>query len=170
MGNDWNMKNYIGTIIRSLIFLSVYSAIFGLSLHTSLLQNTSSILIIMVSAYIIIFISEARSKIKKSLSYDTVCKGCFLFSFLAGLSWSIPFIVFGEGVDGPFNYDVFDVFLISLGGVVLGGIVGLIGIIFINQFYGILGGSEKTRHCAKLFNKKRLRTPPFVMKKDITND
>jgi len=62
-----------------------------------------------------------------------------LFSLLAGLSWSIPFIVFGESVDGPFNYDVFDVFLILLGGVVLGGIVGLIGIFFINQFYGISG-------------------------------
>ena len=68
-----------------------------------------------------------------------------MLSFLAGLSWSIPFIVFGESVDGPISFSVFDMFLILAGGVVFGGIVGLVGIFFINQFYVLLGGTEKNR-------------------------
>ena len=137
------MNNYKDTLLRSLTFVVAYLAIFGISMHVKWMQKTTLILLPLVAIFIILFVSEARSKIKQSFGYETVWRGCFLFSFLSGFSWSIPFIIFGESVNGPHVYSIIDRFLLSLGGVVSGGIIGLIGIILINQFYSLLGGADK---------------------------
>lgn len=131
---------------RIMIFLIIHIGVFAASFMIEWMRNLLPfILIIPLVSYLILFFMEAKSSINKGLSYDEVWHGCFWFSFWAGASLTLPFMIFRVGPDGPFEFGDFSIgYFIGypIGCAVLGALAGLVGTVLINQFYGVLGGNK----------------------------
>jgi hypothetical protein len=131
---------------RIMVFIGIYIATFAAVLKIEWLRDHQlAVLIIPLIAYLSIFFIEAKSRINKGLDYDEVWRGCFWFSFWAGASLTLPFIIFKVGPDGPITFQDFRIsYLVAnlIGCAVFGGLAGLVGTVLINQFYGVLGGNK----------------------------
>ena len=134
----------IALFFRVVAFVAIHVATFAAILKIEWLQNFQVvILIIPVVSYLTIFFIEAKSRINKGLNYDGVWRGCFWFSFWAGASLTLPFIIFRVGPDGPFRIEEIQIsYVLSypISCAMFGGLAGLVGTVLINQFYGALGG------------------------------
>lgn len=135
--------------IRLMAFVAINVATFAAILKIEPLKKFQlAILIVPLVSYLILFFIEAKYRINKGLYYDAVWRGCFWFSFWAGASLTLPFIIFRVGPDGPIKLEDLRIsYLLAypIGCAVFGGLAGLVGTVLINQFYGALGGN-KNRH------------------------
>ncbi|ABL00224.1 hypothetical protein [Pelobacter propionicus] len=131
---------------RVMVFVAIHVATFAAILKIEWLQSFQmAVLVIPAASYFTIFFIEAKSRINKGLPYDEVWRGCFWFSFWAGASLTLPFIIFRVGPDGPIKLEDLSVnYLLAypISCAVFGGLTGLIGTVLINQFYGALGGNN----------------------------
>ena len=134
---------------RIMVFIGINIATFAALLKIDWMRNYLPVILITpLITYLIIFFIEAKSRINKGLNYDEVWRGCFWFSFWAGASLTLPFMIFRVGPDGPFKISDFPIsYLLGypIGCAVFGGLAGLVGTVLINQFYGLLGGN-RNRH------------------------
>jgi hypothetical protein len=134
---------------RVVAFVAIHVATFAAILQFEPLQEFQlAILLVPLVSYLALFLAEAKYRIHKGLNYDGVWRGCFWFSFWAGASLTLPFIIFRVGPDGPIKLqDLRISYLLAypIGCAVFGGLAGLVGTVLINQFYGVLGGN-KNRH------------------------
>jgi len=133
--------------LRVMAFVAIHLATFATILKIEWLQSFQiAILVIPAASFLSIFFIEAKARINKGLSYDRVWRGCFWFSFWAGASLTLPFIIFRVGPDGPIRMeDLHFSYLLAypISCAIFGGLAGLIGTVLINQFYGALGGNNR---------------------------
>lgn len=131
---------------RVMTFVAIHVATFAAILKIEPLQKFQLvILLVPLVSYLILFFFEAKYRINRGLNYSDVWRGCFWFSFWAGASLTLPFIIFRVGPDGPIKPEDFRIsYLLAypIGCVVFGGLAGLVGTVLINQFYVALGGNK----------------------------
>lgn len=131
-------------------FVAIHVATFAAILKIEPLQEFQlAILLVPLVSYLILLFCEAKYRINQGLNYDDVWRGCFWFSFWAGASLTLPFIIFRVGPEGPIKLENFTMgYLLAypIGCAVFGGLAGLVGTVLINQFYGVLGGNKKPTH------------------------
>jgi len=139
-------SNQMALFFRIMVFIGIYIATFAAMLKFEWLRDYQlAILIIPLIIYLTMFFMEAKSRINKGFNYAEVWRGCFWFSFWAGASLTLPFIIFRVGPDGPIKAEEFRISYIlayPIGCAVFGGLAGLVGTVLINQFYGILCGNK----------------------------
>ncbi len=131
---------------RVMAFVAIHVATFAVILKIEHLQEFQlAILLVPLVSYLVLFFTEAKYSINKGLNYDGVWRGCFWFSFWAGASLTLPFIIFRVGPDGPIKLEDLRVsYLLAypISCAVFGGLAGLVGTVLINQFYVALGGNK----------------------------
>jgi hypothetical protein len=131
---------------RVVAFVAIHIATFAAILKIEPLQEFQlAILLVPLVSYLVLFFTEAKYRINKGLNYDGVWRGCFWFSFWAGASLTLPFIIFRVGPDGPIKMEdlrISYVLAYPISCAVFGGLAGLIGTVLINQFYRALGGNK----------------------------